>query len=194
MIPNHLFQCCSAAGRGGGPPTQRERRHPQEGHPVGHTPQGGIDQNLQKLGQLFFFSVTYRVPTFIITFIQYIHPSLVAEASLLFFIACCSEGKPPPPPPPGVQSGDLNSGLPYSRPANYQLGHCTIGNLWLGSGRRETWIRTFCIFGLLLDFIRRCSYYTSEGQQFIDNLGWVVVYVASVRYFPLLRDSSGEEG
>ncbi len=26
---------------------------------MGHTPQGGIDQNLQQLGQLLFFSVTY---------------------------------------------------------------------------------------------------------------------------------------
>ncbi len=47
MFPKHLFQCCSAVGRGGGPPPQRERRHPQEGHPVGHTPQGGIDHNPQ---------------------------------------------------------------------------------------------------------------------------------------------------
>ncbi len=47
------------------------------------------------------------------------HSYPFAEASLLFFIACSFRGKNLP----GVPSRDLNSGLPYSRPAHYQLSH-----------------------------------------------------------------------
>jgi hypothetical protein len=48
------------------------------------------------------------------TMIQYIRPSPFASISSLHL---CSVGKNLP----GVPSRDLNSGLPYSRPAHYQL-------------------------------------------------------------------------
>ncbi len=41
----------------------------------------------------FYLFYLFQLHTFIITFIQYIHPSPFAEASFHFFIACCSEGK-----------------------------------------------------------------------------------------------------
>ncbi len=73
---------------------------------------------------LFLFIFTffyYNIHTYIhsITFIQYIHPSSFAGASLHLLIAWKLSGKTIPV----VPSRELNPGLPYSKPICYQLRH-----------------------------------------------------------------------
>jgi hypothetical protein len=66
----------------------------------------------------FLFILSHSDHTFIITFIQYIHPSSFAEAALHFLQGVFAQWEKPAW---GVPSRDLNSSLPYIRPAHYQL-------------------------------------------------------------------------
>jgi hypothetical protein len=65
----------------------------------------------------FVFFITYR-PYHIHTE-QYIHPSFWPRLLSIFFIASLLRGKNLL----GISDQDLNSGLPYSRPAHYQLNY-----------------------------------------------------------------------
>ncbi len=74
------------------------------------------------LPHLIFIFVFFNtcIPNHIHTMIQYSHPSpLFSEGSLHFLIALVLSEENLP----GVPRWDLSSGLPYSRPAHYQLSH-----------------------------------------------------------------------
>ncbi len=68
----------------------------------------------------FYLFYLFQLHTFIITFIQYIYDLSIGYPSIHQFHHCLFAQRENLP---GVPSRDSNSGMPYSRPAHYQLSY-----------------------------------------------------------------------